>query len=77
MITGGGITLLVVDQLEKLTDHLDDSDMVNVLKFCTPTCLIKWLIQTVQTQIRRLLKEQSDQGLHCLHFHQVFCGINA
>ena len=24
--------------------------------------------QTVQTQIRLLLEEQSDQGLHCLHF---------
>ena len=25
--------------------------------------------QTVQTMIRLLLKEQSDQGLHCLPFH--------
>ena len=25
--------------------------------------------QTVQTQIRLLLGEQSDQGLHCLLFH--------
>ena len=25
--------------------------------------------QTVQTQIRPLLKEPSDQGLHCLLFH--------
>ena len=25
---------------------------VNVLKFCTPKCLTKWHIQTVQTQIR-------------------------
>ena len=25
--------------------------------------------QTVQTQIRLLLEEQSDQGLHCLPFH--------
>ena len=25
--------------------------------------------QTVKTQIRLLLKEQSDQGLHCLLFH--------
>ena len=25
-------------------------------------------MQTVQTQIRLLLEEQSDQGLHCLHF---------
>ena len=25
--------------------------------------------QTVQTQIRLLLEEQSDQGLYCLFFH--------
>ena len=25
--------------------------------------------QTVQSQIRLLLEEQSDQGLHCLLFH--------
>ena len=25
--------------------------------------------QTVQTQIRLILEEQSDQGLHCLLFH--------
>ena len=25
--------------------------------------------QTVQTQTRLLLEEQSDQGLHCLLFH--------
>ena len=25
--------------------------------------------QTVQTQIRLLLEEQSDEGLHCLLFH--------
>ena len=25
--------------------------------------------QTVQTQIRVLLEDQSDQGLHCLLFH--------
>ena len=25
--------------------------------------------QTLQTQIRLLLEEQSDQGLHCLLFH--------
>ena len=26
-------------------------------------------VQTVQTQIRLLLEEQSDQGLHCLLFN--------
>ena len=28
-----------------------------------------WHMQTVQTQIRLLLEEQSDQGLHYLPFH--------
>ena len=27
--------------------------------------------KNVQTQIRLLLEEQSDQGLHCLSFHLV------
>ena len=32
--------------------------------------------QTVQTQIRLLIKEQSDQGLHCLLFNlHLFDGI--
>ena len=31
--------------------------------------------QTVQTQIRLLLKEQSDQGLHCLLFHLFDKGL--
>ena len=40
----------------------------------TPTIMIlkfqtDWSGQTVQTQIRLLLEEQSDLGLHCLLFH--------
>ena len=36
--------------------------------------------QTVQTQIRLLLEEQSDQGLHCLQFQwhlfdKIFYGL--
>ena len=42
---------------------------VNVLKFPTPKCLKKWCMQTMLTQIRLLLKEKSDLGLHWLHFH--------
>ena len=38
---------------------------VNVLKFRTAMFQTRWHVQTVQTQIRLLLKEQSDQGLHC------------
>ena len=29
-------------------------------------------MQTVHTQIRLLLKEQSDQGLHCRHSNKYF-----
>ena len=42
---------------------------VNVLKCQTPKFLTKCHMQTVQTQIRLLLMEQSDQGLHCMPFH--------
>ena len=42
---------------------------VHLLKFCTLNFQTKWHMQTVQIQIRLLLKEQSDQGLHCLSFH--------
>ena len=44
-------------------------NMVNILKFHTPRFLIKCHEQIVQTQIRLLLLEQSDQGLHCLQFN--------
>ena len=45
------------------------------LSFRTDSCG-----QTVQTQIRLLLEEQSDQGLHCLLFHlhlldEIFYGL--
>ena len=33
--------------------------------------------QTVQTQIRLLLEEQSDQGLHCVLFHLHLFGRNS
>ena len=52
-----------------LSEHYENMPMVNVLIFRTPNCLTKWHMRTVQTQIRLLLKEQSDQGLHCLPFH--------
>ena len=45
---------------------------VIVLKFGAPKFPAKKYMQTVQTQIRLLLKEQSDQGLHCLPVHFVF-----
>ena len=32
----------------------------------TPSFRTDWSEQIVQTQIRLLLEEQSDQGLHCL-----------
>ena len=39
---------------------------IMILNFRTDTCRSG---QTVQTQIRLLLEEQSDQGLHCLLFY--------
>ena len=51
----------------ELYDYLQVT--VNILIFRTPKFLTKCRMQTVQTQIRLLLKEQSDQGLHCLPFH--------
>ena len=42
--------------------------MVNVLKYQTLVACKKGPRQTVQTQIRLLLKKQSDQGLFCLLF---------
>ena len=50
---------------------------VNVLKLCTPKCLTKWPMQTVQTQIRLLLKEQSDQGLQLFAITQIMVKKNA
>ena len=49
--------------------------MANILKFkiSNTSCLLKRPRQTAQTQIRLLLKKQSDQDLPCLLFWQVFC----
>ena len=44
-------------------DPLSAIHTVMILSFRTD---MPW--QTVQTQIRLLLEEQSDQGLHCLPF---------
>ena len=49
----------------------------SVLKFHPPLFLAKWCMQKVQIQIRLLLKELSDLGLHCLPFHRIFCETNA
>ena len=46
----------------------------SVLKFHTPKFLEnkrKWHMQTVQIQLRLLLKDQFDQELYCLPFHYV------
>ena len=56
-------------QMLRLTRGVDNkvhifSVTITVLKFRTPKCLTKWHMQIVQTQIRLLLKEQSDQDLH-------------
>ena len=47
-----------------LTFYFLSADTINVASIGTD----RWE-QTVQSQIRLLLMEQSDQGLHCLLFH--------
>ena len=42
-------------------------------KIFNTSCLSRRPRQTVQTQIRLLLKKQSDQGLPCLPLGQAFC----
>ena len=37
--------------------------------FLYSVMILSFWTDTVQTQIRLLLEEQSDQGLHCLLFH--------
>ena len=47
--------------------HLPElSDWINAVMFLS--FRTDWSGQTVQTQIRLLLEEQSDQGLHSLQF---------
>ena len=41
-----------------------DSQVTENIRNFHDKCLTKWYMQTVQ-----LLKEQSDQGLHCLPFY--------
>ena len=55
-------------QEDKVSDFWSDtSSTVTILSFRTDMSE-----QTVQTQIRLLPEEQSDQGLHCLLFHSIF-----
>ena len=42
-------------------------------KILNANCLTLRLTQTEKTQIRLLLKKQSDQGLPCLLSGQAFC----
>ena len=50
----------------------DNLITVNIQKLRTQKFLTKWPMQTVQTQIRLLLQDQSKQGPHCLPFRFVF-----
>ena len=52
-----------------------DSRYCKCSKISSPSCLPNWPSQTVQTQIRLLLKKQSDQGLPCLIFWPALCGF--
>ena len=54
----------------KVESNIENSfhDTVMIQSFRTD-----WSRQIVQTEIRLLLREQSDQGIHCLLFHlQLF-----
>ena len=44
----------------------DETDMINVLKFRVPKFLIKMAFANSVDP-----EEQSDQGLHCLPFHNL------
>ena len=50
---------------------------VNVKKFRTLDVCKKKTRQTAQTQIRVVLKKQSDQGLLCLLFREAVCGVQS
>ena len=72
--------LFVIFQVFHDFQSLWEPCMVDVLKFLTLVACPKKIKQTEQTQIRLLLKKQSDQGLPCLLFWQAFlnssCGNN-
>ena len=66
------ICILKLEILEKLVYIFnigEDVTTVMILSFRTDRSG-----QTVQTLIRLLLEEQSDQGLHCLLFQSASCG---
>ena len=52
-------------------NYVVDFDTENILKFGTLSSQLKGPRQTRQTQIRLLLKKQSDQGLPCLPIWQA------
>ena len=58
------INLAKVSLMANFLQIANDGSTVMTLSFRTDRSG-----QTVQTQIRLLLEEQSDQGLHCLLFH--------
>ena len=60
------------DNKNKATQHYGKCS-----KMSKSSCLPKRPRQTVQTQIRLLLKKQSDQGLPCLLFWQAFVSFTA
>ena len=63
------IWLLLILMFTNFCHEFQRINIRKCLKFHTPKFLRKCPMQIVQTQIRLLLKEQSDQGLHCLPFH--------
>ena len=56
-----------------LQDDLNKIIYSKCYKILITSCLLKSSRQTVQTQIRLLLKKQSDQGLPCFLLSEAFC----
>ena len=56
----------------KLANGKRNKSTVNVQKIFNTKVSDKMIYAISADQIRLLLKEQSDQGLHCLLFHYVF-----
>ena len=63
-VGGAGISVSTFSPL------VESTIKINTVKF--KSFRTDWSGQTVPTQIRLLLEEQSDQGLHCLLFHLYF-----
>ena len=67
------VVILIILSTENVTTRYDNMSCIVTQIRLFPVIILSFRTdrsgQTVQTQIRLLLEEQSDQGLHCLLFH--------